>query len=341
MMKSYKAYKHELNSFEDIIKKLDFFGVGFLAIVDNDEKLIGIVTDGDIRKALLKNKKYVDEIINSNPLTLNYQTPKAKIISFLETNKRLHVPLVDENNIFKEVFLLNDFSREYKENHVVIMAGGLGSRLGELTKDVPKPMLQIKGKPILEYIVESFKNQGFNKFIFCVNYKREIIENYFKDGLEFGVHIEYIYENERLGTAGALSLIENNKIKSPFFVINGDVITSLDYQNILDFYLDSKSDALMCTKEMSYTNPYAEVFFDDEMNLLSLKEKPTTLFDINLGIYVLNEKIRNILPLGQYYDMPNLFLKAKEENFCVKVFRANDDWIDIGMPSDYITIQND
>mgnify|MGYP006163837379 CR=1 FL=1 len=186
MMKSYKAYKHELNSFEDIIKKLDFFGVGFLAIVDNDEKLIGIVTDGDIRKALLKNKKYVDEIINTNPLTLNYQTPKAKIISFLQTNKRLHVPLVDENNIFKEVFLLNDFSREYKENHVIIMAGGLGSRLGELTKDVPKPMLQIKGKPILEYIVESFKNQGFNKFIFCVNYKREIIENYFKDGLEFG-----------------------------------------------------------------------------------------------------------------------------------------------------------
>jgi NDP-sugar pyrophosphorylase family protein len=144
-----------------------------------------------------------------------------------------------------------------------------------------------------------------------------------------------------LGTAGALSLIDEHKFNEPFFVVNGDVISNLDYHHLIDFCTNSKADAVMCVKEMSYTNPYAEVVFDEDLNLISLKEKPTKVFDINLGIYVLNEKVREMLPKNKFFDMPSLFLEAKENNLSVKVFRANEDWMDIGIPTDYRTIQND
>lgn len=341
MTSTFKVNLNQLQSFEDIIQKLDAFGVGFLAVVQDDGTLYGIITDGDIRKALLNQKKAIEDIINKNPFTLHYQTPKNQIIAFLQEKRRLHVPLVDENHILKEVFLLNNFEKETQPNHVVIMVGGLGSRLGELTKEVPKPMLHIKGKPILEYIVESFKNQGFEKFIFCVNYKKEIIQNHFGNGKTLGVSIEYIVEEKRLGTAGALSLIPKEIVKHPFFVVNGDVITSLDYNAILEFYTVHHADAVMCTKEMSHTNPYAEVKYDANYNLVSLKEKPTSTFDINLGIYILNEKVRQLLPKNEYFDMPNLFVKAIEQKQGVKIFKANDDWMDIGLPTDYRNIQND
>ncbi|HQX04629.1 MAG TPA: CBS domain-containing protein, partial [Flavobacterium sp.] len=184
-MSKYSINTKEVITFDDLIRKLDFYGIGFLAIVDNEDKLIGIVTDGDIRKALLNQKKAVEDIINYNPFTLPYTTPASQLKSFLEEKRRLHVPLVDEENRLKEVFLLNDFTKQFYSNYVVIMVGGLGSRLGELTKEIPKPMLHVKGKPMLEYIVESFKNQGFNKFIFCVNFKKEIIQDYFQDGKKF------------------------------------------------------------------------------------------------------------------------------------------------------------
>ncbi|RXR33082.1 CBS domain-containing protein [Flavobacterium piscinae] len=340
-MSKYSVKYNELKTFEDIIRKLDFYGVGFLAVVNEDESLYGIVTDGDIRKALLNQKKKISEIINITPFTLPFHSPKNQIVNFLQEKKRFHVPLVDEHNILKEVFLLNSFEKETKPNTVIIMAGGLGSRLGELTKQTPKPMLQIKGKPILEYIVESFKNQGFENFIFCVNYRKEVIEEYFKDGSHIGVSIQYIVEEKRLGTAGALSLIDNSLIQSPFFVINGDVITSLDYTSILDYCVHSNADAVMCTKEMSYTNPYAEVKYDSNYNLITLKEKPTSNFDINLGIYVLNTKAKSLLVKNEFFDMPNLFLKSIENKLTVKVFKANDDWMDIGLPKDYISIKND
>ncbi|MDX1462134.1 MAG: sugar phosphate nucleotidyltransferase, partial [Marinirhabdus sp.] len=282
-MSSYKIYRDQLETFEDVIQQLDSYGVGFLAVVNRDETLYGIVTDGDIRKALLQQKREIDAIINTQPITLPHTTPRSQIVSYLQSKRRLHIPLIDKDAKLKEVFLLNDLNFEYKPNKVVIMAGGLGSRLGDLTKDTPKPMLEIKGKPILEYIVDSFKNQGFNKFIFCVNYKKEVIESYFGDGSRFNVQVEYVVEEKRLGTAGALSLLAEDCFEDPFFVVNGDVISNIEYQHVLDFFHANRADAVMCTKELSHTNPYAEVEFDGEKNLLNLKEKPTKIFHINLG----------------------------------------------------------
>ncbi|HIB49049.1 MAG TPA: CBS domain-containing protein [Flavobacteriaceae bacterium] len=340
-MSSYKIYRDQLETFEDVIQQLDSYGVGFLAVVNRDETLYGIVTDGDIRKALLQQKREIDAIINTQPITLPHTTPRSQIVSYLQSKRRLHIPLIDEKATLKEVFLLNDLNFEYKPNKVVIMAGGLGSRLGDLTKDTPKPMLEIKGKPILEYIVDSFKNQGFNKFIFCVNYKKEVIESYFGDGSRFNVQVEYVVEEKRLGTAGALSLIEEGCFEDPFFVVNGDVISNIEYQHVLDFFQANRAQAVMCTKELSHTNPYAEVEFDAEKNLMNLKEKPTKIFHINLGVYLLDPKMTTLLPTNEFYDMPNLFLKAKKQDFGVKVFSVNEDWVDIGKPVDYHKISVD
>jgi len=341
MMNKYTVYRDELNDFEDIIRQLDLYGVGFIAVINRDNSLYGIVTDGDIRKALLQQKQAIDDIINTNPITLPYPTPKNQIVAYLQAKRRLHIPLIDELGKLKQVFLLNELNFEYKKNQVVIMAGGLGSRLGDLTKNTPKPMLEIKGKPILEYIIESFKNQGFNKFILCVNYRKEAIQQYFGDGSKLNVYIDYIVEEKRLGTAGALSLIKNDRFDAPFFVVNGDVISTIQYTHLLEFYNANKATAVMCIKELSHTNPYAEVKFDKSKNLLSLKEKPTNSFHINLGVYLLGPEILELLPNNEFYDMPNLFLKALENKNVVKVFNVNEDWVDIGQPKDYQTIRND
>jgi len=340
-MGNYSVHKDQLKTFEDIIRYLDGFGVGFLAVLDSQNKLYGIVTDGDVRKALLNQKKDINDIINTEPFTLPISTPKAQIITYLQTKRRIHVPLTDEEGTLIDVFLLNNFEPHYKPNHVVIMVGGLGSRLGKLTEEMPKPMLEVKGKPILEYIIDSFKNQGFNKFILCVNYKKEVIKNYFEDGSGFGVSIQYIVETSRLGTAGAISLINDECLEHPLFVVNGDVITNIDYQSVLDFYHGSKAAAVMCTKSISQTNPYAEVSFDAQYNLVDLKEKPTSQFYINLGVYILNKAVIGLLAKNEFFDMPNLFLKAKETHCTIKVFNVNDDWMDIGKPNDYLTIRND
>ncbi len=336
-----KVYIDKLNSFQDIVKAIDSFGIGFIAVVDRKKKLLGIVTDGDIRKALLLGKKKVEDIINFNPYTLDYRTPKLEIIEFLKNKRRLQVPLVDGNNVLTDVFLLNDFLKEERPNKVVIMVGGLGSRLGKITEKTPKPMLLVKGKPILEYIINSFKNQGFTNFILCVNYKKEIIESYFKNGENLGVSITYVQEKKRMGTAGALSLIDPSLLKTPFFVVNGDVISTVDYDLILDFFKNNDATAVMCVKEVNETNPYAEVEFDKDNNLESLKEKPTKTFFINLGIYLLSTDVVELIPQDSFYDMPQLFLKAKDTINGVKVCRMNDDWIDIGKPLDLMKLKND
>lgn len=336
-----KVYISQLSSFQDIIKAVDSFGIGFIAVVDENEKLKGIVTDGDIRKALLSKKKEVKDIINFDPLKLDYRTSKPEIINFLKTNRRLQVPLIDENNFLKDVFLLNDFIKEEKPHKIVIMVGGLGSRLGKITEEVPKPMLLIKGKPILEYIINSFKNQGFTQFILCVNYKKEIIEKYFKKGEGLGVSITYVHENKRMGTAGALSLIDPTILSKPFFVVNGDVISTMDYNLILDYFKSHNASAVMCVKEINETNPYAEVEFDENHDLKDLMEKPTKTFYINLGIYLLTAEVVKLIPKNSFYDMPQVFLKAKETLKGIKVYRINEDWIDIGKPIDLMNIKND
>lgn len=325
----------------EVIEALDKSGVGIVPLVDEENKLIGIVTDGDVRRAVLKGNITIDSIVNRSPKTLLDRVPKSVIIKELRERHLRHMPLVNESGHFVDIVFLENLSFESKSNTVVIMAGGLGSRLGGLTKDVPKPMLPVGGKPILEHILVNMKAQGFKSFTICLNYKADVIRDHFGDGSDFGVSISYTLENQRLGTAGALSLIDFKKTVFPCIVLNADIITSIDFDALLRFHSQSGASATMCVKPQEHEIPFACVEFDESYNLLTLAEKPKMTNFINAGIYVLGEDVVKQVPKGVFYDMPTLFQDTMVNGFQTKVFMFEEYWIDIGRPHDYSKANNE
>ncbi len=321
-------------SFLDAVKMLNENGNGFLAIVDRYNKLLGILTDGDIRSALLDGKGELEDIFNKNPMTMPAGSDRGKVLLKMRELYKKHMPLVDQDNVLIDVVMLHDEEFNLKPNWVVIMAGGLGERLGELTRDIPKPMLKVGSKPLLEHIINNFILCGFTKFIVSVNYKSDVVKNYFGDGSDYGVEIKYIEEGKRLGTAGSLSLIDCVP-SDPFFVINGDVYTSVDFSRVLDYHNFNNSDATMCVRANSYSIPYGVLDIDKYNNILGLKEKPEINYIINAGIYILSPDVLNYLPKNEYYDMPSLFSRVVGHDLIVKSFMIDNYWIDMGNPEDY------
>lgn len=325
------------STFKDAVEILDKNGNGFLAIVDEDQKLIGILTDGDIRRAILDNKTNLLDIINKDPITMDISSTRKNVIHRLKELHRKHMPIVDQDGKLHHVITLDDDEFDLKPNWVVIMAGGLGTRLGELTKNTPKPMLEVGNKPMLEHIIEMFVSHGFTKFMLSVNFKSEIIKEYFKDGQDFGIEVKYLEEIKRLGTGGALSLIDFD-LDEPFFVTNGDVITSLDYEKLLDYHKKNNVSATMCVRKSSYQIPYGVIELDNENNILDLKEKPSYEFLINTGIYVFNPEVIKYVPKNKFFDLPSLFKILNEKGYVNKSYEISDYWIDMGHPDDYEAI---
>lgn len=330
----------ETATFKEAIQLLDSNGNGFLAITNELGQLVGILTDGDIRRAILDNKTNLSEIMNTHPMTMKEGQNRKNIILKLKELHRKHMPIVDDNMILKDVVILDEEEFNLKPNWVVIMAGGLGTRLGELTKDTPKPMLKVGAKPMIEHIIDMFVSHGFTKFILSLNYKAEMIKEYFQDGSNFGIEIKYLEEKKRLGTGGALSLIDI-KIDEPFFVTNGDVLSSLDYEKLLEYHKEHKATATMCIRKDSYQIPYGVIEVDAENNIVGMQEKPVKEFFINTGIYILEPEVLNYVPEDEFFDMPSLFDVLKDERKTIKSFEITDYWVDMGRPSDYEKIKED
>lgn len=325
--------------FDDAIKLLDSNGNGVLPVVDNSNKLIGIITDGDIRKAILNKNLDLEHIINSNPFRLNINTSKVKRIQYMKQIKRRHIPLVDDKDKFISIFTLDDIDFNLKPNTVVIMAGGLGTRLGELTKHTPKPMLHVGDKPILELIIEKFMIYGFTKFLISVNYKKEVIKEYFRDGSKWGIEISYLEEDKRLGTGGALSLIKT-ELTEPVLVTNGDILTNIDFEEFLNYHLVKKSTATMCVREYEHIIPYG-VIETSEDKIIALSEKPKIKFNINTGIYILNPDAISRIPVNEYYELPSLFQNLIDNNITPYYYQVVDYWIDVGRKEDFLQANND
>jgi dTDP-glucose pyrophosphorylase len=322
------------------IQLLDENGNGVLPVVNKSDKLLGIITDGDIRKAILNNKLDLEGIINKNPYKLNIKSSKNQIINYLKKIQRRHIPLVDDNSRYIKMFTLDEVDFNLKPNWVVIMAGGLGTRLGELTKDIPKPMLMVGEKPMLEHIIDIFVSYGFTKFMLSVNYKSDVIKDYFKDGEHLGIEIKYLEEKQKLGTGGALSLIDI-ELNEPFFVSNGDVLSFLDYSKLLNFHQIEDSVATISIRKDSYQIPYGVIESDEENNIIQIKEKPNKEFFVNTGIYVLSPEALKYVPKDKFFDLPSLFDILKNKNKVIKSFVTSDYWIDMGKPSDYQKINED
>jgi len=326
-------------NFDEAIKLLDKNGNGVLPVVDENNIFIGLITDGDIRKAILNKKLDLEHIINKSPYQLNIKSSKIQRIQYLKKIKRRQIPLVDNNNKFISLFTLDEVEFNRKENAVVVMAGGLGTRLGELTKDIPKPMLHVGDKPILETIIEKFIEFGFYKFYLSVNYKKEVIKNYFERGEKLGIEIIYLEEDKRLGTGGALSLIEE-KLDETVIVTNGDVLTNIDFDSLLEFHKTKKSEATMCVREYEHIIPYG-VIETDESKITALSEKPKMKFNINTGIYVLSPSSIEKIPKNEFYDLPTLFSDLIELGTTPLSYQLSDYWIDIGRVEEFERAQKD
>jgi len=332
-----KPIKHVLSpetTFLDVIKAIDLGGYGYVAIVDADDKLQGMVTDGDVRRCLLNNTHAISALINDSPRTISSETPFEEAITTLKELHLKHMPVIDSNNILLRMIALGEDDFITKDNVVVIMAGGLGTRLGELTKNTPKPMLKVGDRPIIQHIVEQFRDHGYRKFIMCTSYKKEVIEDYFQDGKKFGVTISYINEHKRLGTAGALSLLPDD-LSSPFFVINADVLSSVNYDDLVAAHNDSQAVATMCVRKYSHEIPYGVIECGGDGEVLDIKEKPSCHFNINAGIYILNPIAIKTVPNDTFYDMPQFLLDLKASIGKINSYTIDDYWIDIGQPLDY------
>jgi len=308
-----------------------------IAFVTKESKLIGTITDGDIRRGLLKGltiESSISNVYNPHPLSCHVNASDTEIKYLAIKHDIKQIPLVDDDGTLVGLKLISDLLKsQIYDNYVVLMAGGLGSRLGELTQNTPKPLLKVAQKPILHTIIENFVKSGFNNFIISVNYKAEQIKSYFKNGQNLGVNIEYIDEAKRMGTAGSLSLI-SQQINKPFFVMNGDILTSIDFKEMLDFHEENKPSATMGIREYENQIPFGVVNTDGK-TVTSIVEKPIQTVAVSAGVYVLNPSCLSSIPRNTFYDMPTLFDKLINTKKKVSAFPITDYWIDIGHINEY------
>ncbi len=337
-MKSFeKILVNEQSSIREVLTIIDANATQIALVVDSFKKLLGTVTDGDIRRGLLNGLTLddsIETIVFRTPLTAKLSDSKEQIITKALAKKIHQVPIVDEQNCvigLKEIEEL--IKPNVKPNKVVLMVGGLGTRLYPLTQDTPKPLLKVGDKPILQTIVERFADYGFINIVMCVNYKGHMIQDYFGDGSAFGVTIQYVLEEERMGTAGALSLL-TEKPNDPFFVMNGDLLTNVNFENLLDYHQAQNSTATMCVREYDFQVPYGVVSVEGNQ-VTSIEEKPVHKFFVSAGIYMLSPSVLDRIPQNQFYDMPTLFEKIIHSKDSAVSFPIHEYWLDIGRMSEY------
>lgn len=332
-----KVLISESTPIREAIKIIDEGALQIALVVDNNERLLGTITDGDIRRGILKGialENTAARIMNSNPTVAHTQDSRDEILKLLRQKSLHQLPVLDHEGHLVGLEVIEDLvSPQARDNLVVIMAGGLGIRLKQLTSETPKPLLKVGEKPILETILHNFIDQGFRRFYISVNYKSEMIESHFGDGSRWGVKIDYLREDQKLGTAGALGLLPKRP-NDPVLVMNGDVLTKVNFQQLLDFHLKHKAEATMCVREYDFQVPYGVVKLNKH-RISSIEEKPVQRFFVNAGIYVLQPEVLDLIPNGSPLDMPPLFdrLIALEKE--TVVFPVREYWVDIGKLSDY------
>jgi dTDP-glucose pyrophosphorylase len=330
-------------SIRDTIAVIDKSALQIALVVDPDDKLLGTVTDGDIRRGILKGISLdapVKRIFYVSPLTASIDDDPKTMRRIMKEQLINQLPVVDHGGRVVELMLLRDILEEKKQkNPVVLMAGGLGTRLRPLTESCPKPLLKLGGTPLLETILEGFIDKGFDTFFISVNYKAEMIEEYFGDGSKWGVTIEYLKETKRLGTAGSIRLLPE-KPDLPFIVMNGDLLTKVDFRQLLNFHISNHklnaAMATMCVREYNMQIPYG-VIQQEGNRLVKLDEKPVQRFFVNGGIYVFQPDIIDLIPEDEYFDMTHLFDCMMQKKYKTVVFQIREYWMDIGHKRDFET----
>lgn len=325
----------------ELLSVMDKAALQITLVVSADRVLLGVVTDGDVRRALLSGltlEAIVTEVMNPTPISgMSYDgisVWQKKIQKF----KLAHLPIIDESGYITGLISQKKLKPLLK-NPVVLMLGGMGTRLRPLTENIPKPMLKVGNQPILETIVQHIAEQGFTEFYFCINYLGQQIRDYFGDGSQFGIQIHYIEEEDRMGTAGALSLLPTKPLES-FIVMNGDLLTKVDLGALLRFHQENDDVVTACMREYSQQVPYG-VIETNGKKITQLVEKPVYSYFVNAGIYAVHPSALDRMPIGEFYDMTTLIESVLSNNQSVGGFPITEYWMDIGQMPDYSQAQAD
>jgi len=322
---------------------------GIVLVTDKNSCLLGTITDGDIRRAVLAEadldapvRKFLEQKRHSpylEAVTAPIGTERAALLQLMKKHSVRHVPLLDDSGRVVDLVTLDELlPDQVLPVQAVIMAGGIGKRLHPLTEEVPKPMLSVGGRPLMERIIEQLGEAGIQQINIATHYKAEKIVAHFGDGGNFGVNLNYVDENQPLGTAGALGLLE--KPTGPLLVINGDILTQMNFRAMSAYHQEHKADLTVAVRKYDLKVPYG-VIESDGAFVQGLAEKPSYSFFVNAGIYLLEPSVYRYVPHGQHFDMTDLIQQLLEEGRPVASFPIVEYWLDIGQPADYDQAQED
>jgi dTDP-glucose pyrophosphorylase len=319
-----------------VIQNLNEAELQVVLVVEPNGILIGTLTDGDVRRALLRGlgmDSAIDEIVFREPLVLPPEVSRKMALQLMKVNEINAIPIIDENRCVVGLHLLKEIlAPAQRQNQMVVMVGGQGSRLQPHTKNCPKPMLQVSGKPMLEHILVRAKSEGFRHFVLAIEYLGHMIEDYFGDGSQWEVQIDYLHEESPLGTAGALGLL-NPRPDVPIIVSNGDVLTDVRYGELLDFHCSHNALATMAVRLYEWQHPFG-VVRTKGVDIVGFEEKPIALSHINAGVYVLEPDALDSLKAGDHCDMPMLFDRLREKGQRTIVYPMHEPWLDVGHEDD-------
>jgi dTDP-glucose pyrophosphorylase len=321
---------------KEVVNILDKVALRIVLVTDESDFLIGTISDGDVRRGLLKGLSLdspIESIVKRNPIVVSSELSREKVLQIMTINKIQQVPLINERKEVVGLYSWNELNTPtIHSNLFVIMAGGKGTRLHPQTINSPKPLLTLRGKPILEHIIDRAKNHGFNNFVIAIHYLGHMIQDHFGEGDKFGVKIRYLNESTPLGTAGALSLLDP-KPNSTFIVTNGDVVTDINYAEILNFHQQNNASATMAVKGYEWQNPFG-VVQTEGLEITGFEEKPITRSYVNAGVYVLEPSSLSFLKKSETCDMPTLLKRLKEKSNSLIAYPIHEPWLDIGRPED-------
>tara|TARA_B100001250_G_scaffold259740_1_gene223706 strand:+ start:249 stop:1307 length:1059 start_codon:yes stop_codon:yes gene_type:complete len=323
-------------SIKQSIKTIDTSAIQAAIVLNKNKKYCGIITDGDIRRGLIKKisiEDKVEKILKKKSIYCSNKNNREEAEKIMQVNKISHLPILDKEKNFIGIHLKDDvFSSEKSDNVILIMAGGFGKRMRPYTLKTPKPMLRIKGKPILEHIILKLKKERFKNIFISTHYLRDKIKKYFRAGELYDVNIKYIDEKKPLGTAGALGLLKKQN-NFPIVLCNGDVISNININNLLNFHKKNKAFATMAVIEYEHTNPFG-VVTSKGFNLSKIEEKPIKKYYINAGIYAFNSNVINMVKKNTKIDMPELFKTLKKIKKKVLIYPIHENWKDLGRAED-------
>lgn len=349
-MKDINFYKVRDNYIiRQAIKKMDEGGIGFCVCVDENEKVIGVISDGDFRRAILNGislNENVLKITNKNFKYLAKGYLKENVLDLFRKTIVEHIPVLENGKLIEIITEENFFNIKNKEKNrdlfnipVVIMAGGKGTRLDPFTRILPKALIPIGDKPMIEIIMDEYAKYGVTNFYISVNHRAKMIKAYFEDQ-DIGYEVKYIDESRSLGTAGALKFLEN-KIDSTFFISNCDIIIKDDYCKIYEFHKDRHFDLTLVASMQHHTVPFGVCEIENKGHLKEIREKPEYDFLVNTGMYVLEPLVPKLIPVDEYFDMTDLISKSQKEGLSIGVYPVSEkSYIDVGQLAGYKKILN-